>query len=283
MSIGITPGIYIKRLPCSIYAKINCDSFPNVPWNQEDIPELYDKNPVSGQDIYNFLMSDCWNAFPQEEDLTFLYNFPSKNKEWELQYWHGGEKYKDISPEDFEGNEICNKLVNKHESKELYTWYSLKHKTEVLSDYNPITKKDGNILYIFKENIDPCDHRLEGDKVIWYLCCCEKHGEIFLGDWERSWAWGESSPDIVKEFVDQLLNEQMINKNQYNDLLKEINFAKETFVLHYDIVDWLRHKKYGIPYNPDKSARCDSIAFHAKVNDQLEKEGYKIYTPNVNW
>jgi hypothetical protein len=125
-------------------------------------------------------------------------------------------------------------------------------------------------------------YRLIGDKVIWYLCCCEKHGSIVLGKKEWNWGWGESSPDIVKEFVTELHNLIMISDEQYKELIDECEFAKQTFVLHYDITTWLRHKKYGIPYNIDKHGKQKSIALHASINDALEKNGWKIFTPNVN-
>ena len=189
-----------KKMMCSIYIKIGCESFPNNPWYDEKDEALY---PVSGKEIYDFLMSDCESTYPCEEDLP--------------------------------------------------------------------------------KDIDPSEHRLEGDKIIWYLGCNEKHGNIELGKKEWKWGWGESSFDTIKDFVDELLTQEMINHDQYNKLIKEIKFANDTFVLHYDISDYLRHKKYGISYNPNKSAKIESKAYHANVNDKLEKKGYKIYTPNVNW
>ena len=74
---------------------------------------------------------------------------------------------------------------------------------------------------------DENDHPLPGDANIWYLGTNEKFGCLVYNDKTWSWGWGESSFDIVAEFVRTLYGDGLFTEEQYQNIMAKIKEGRQ--------------------------------------------------------
>jgi hypothetical protein len=132
-----------------------------------------------------------------------------------------------------------------------------------LSGINPPSQ----LIYDFLMADCGCFDNVSGDHNIWYLCCCEKFGELSVDGKMYSWSFGESSPDIVKDWLNHLHKLNILNDDHHISLLKQIEFARNNFDIHYDIADWFKCKQSGGEWVKPTGGKAKSKAFFAQVID----------------
>jgi len=128
---------------------------------------------------------------------------------------------------------------------------------------------------------DPDGFPLPGDCNLWYLGCCEKFGHMVLGDDVWQWKYGESSFDIVDEFVRKLHEKGLTTPEQHQALMAKIEEGRQ-FDNMYLIWEYLDAKSRGVPWvkEPDpRSCRGQIKVMVADVKKSLEQKGYEILIP----
>ncbi|MFC1882215.1 hypothetical protein ACFL2S_12050 [Thermodesulfobacteriota bacterium] len=129
--------------------------------------------------------------------------------------------------------------------------------------------------HCFSENgsIIPGDHNL------WYLGCNEKYGWLIVEGNVRSWDFGESSFDIVEEFVVELYSIGMFTKQQYLALMEKISEGRLIDNM-YLIGDYLISKRDGTEWvkKPDAGKFRENIKrMTGDVEKYFQDEGYRFY------
>jgi len=90
---------------------------------------------------------------------------------------------------------------------------------------------------------------LPGDCNLWYLGLSDNWGQIRYS--QKSWRWssGKSSFDIVEDFVSNLYGDNLITKQQFEQLTDKINEGR--FIGNTtDIKNYLLRRKEGRPFIP---------------------------------
>jgi len=129
--------------------------------------------------------------------------------------------------------------------------------------------------HCFSENgsIIPGDHNL------WYLGCNEKYGWLIVEGNVRSWDFGESSFDIVEEFVVELYSIGMFTKQQYLALMEKISEGRLIDNM-YLIGDYLISKRDGKPWSTTENAskfRDEIKKIVGSVEQTFRGNGYQFY------
>lgn len=74
---------------------------------------------------------------------------------------------------------------------------------------------------------DKDDNPLPGDANIWYLGTNEKVGCLVYKDKTWRWGWGESSFDIVEEFIRTIYEDGLFTEDQYLNLMAKISEGRK--------------------------------------------------------
>jgi len=74
---------------------------------------------------------------------------------------------------------------------------------------------------------DKNDEPMPGDANIWYLGTNEKFGCLVYKDKTWRWGWGESSFEIVKEFVQTIYGDGLFTEEQYQNLMAKIKEGRK--------------------------------------------------------
>ena len=130
------------------------------------------------------------------------------------------------------------------------------------------------------------DTLIEGDKIIWYLGCNEKFGEIQIQTedgkmFERKWGFGESSFKNVEDFVYFCRGHNIFTYDQFVTLLETINEGKQINSM-YLIPEYLQCKKEGKPWTKngdDEGMRKGIKDMMTSVKKHLNEKGIILLKP----
>ena len=133
---------------------------------------------------------------------------------------------------------------------------------------------------------DKNDIKITGDPNIWYLGCNQKFGDIFIeieDSKERfeakrwKWSFGESSFDIVEDFINYMLQHNVITEEQYKTLKEKVDEGRLINDM-YLIGEYLKCKREGkewIPQETDMRAEMKNMA--DCVSESLKEKGNDVY------
>ena len=161
----------------------------------------------------------------------------------------------------------------------------LKEKIEKVKNIKIRNKMIVDIFYketgikILEADIENYDKEILGDKVIWYLGCNEKVGNLQYKDlYKKEWSFGGSSFDYVQKWVDIMFKDKFISSLQYNDLNKLIKEGRQIDDM-YQIGLYLLYKQNNKPWKRSKSSmRDDAKKYFGDVKKDLEDKGFTVYT-----
>jgi len=94
---------------------------------------------------------------------------------------------------------------------------------------------------------DDDEQLIPGDCNLWYLGFNEKWGLLRFENHIRTWGFGESSFDRVKEFVTAIYDEGLFTEHQYTVLTDKINEGRLVDNM-YDLKDYLICKRDGLSW-----------------------------------
>ena len=118
-----------------------------------------------------------------------------------------------------------------------------------------------------------------GDHNLWYLGCNEKFGFLVAEDEIWTWEIGESSFDIVQEFVQEINRMGLFTEQQYQTLMDKIAEGRLIDNM-YDIGKYLIRKRDGIAWNKTPEALNFRENIKRMVGDTekyFQDEGYRFY------
>ena len=104
--------------------------------------------------------------------------------------------------------------------------------TENFSDEMLCRQATGQEIYEFLMKdagmyVDEHSQPLPGDLNIWYLGTNEKFGSIAYKDTRWTWGFGESSFDIVEDFVRTVHEDGLFTEEQYDTLMDTIREGRK--------------------------------------------------------
>ena len=98
--------------------------------------------------------------------------------------------------------------------------------------------KDAGLIFDENRNVIP------GDCTLWYLICSRQYGSLRYKDFMLSWEAGDSSVEIVEDFISGIHLDGLFTDDQYRELLAKCNEGRK-FESIYDIPLYLQAKKEG--------------------------------------
>ena len=127
---------------------------------------------------------------------------------------------------------------------------------------------------------DDNEQLIPGDCNLWYLGCNEKFGSLRFENKEWRWSFGESSFDLVKEFVTAIYDEGLFTEQQLQSLTDKINEGRLIDNM-YDLKDYLISKHKGQPWIKTIKAsnfRGEMKQMVADTEKALTDKGYQVVT-----
>jgi hypothetical protein len=125
------------------------------------------------------------------------------------------------------------------------------------------------------QQFDEDDNIIPGDKIIWYLGCCEKFGSIEYGKESWSWDFAEATFPTVRYAIEHMYQDEFFTKDQYQKLMEAIDEGEKIDNM-YEIANYLKAKSEGKKWVKSKDFRPSSKEFFAHAKDAMEKKGWKF-------
>jgi len=133
---------------------------------------------------------------------------------------------------------------------------------------NTLATGDEIFEFLMKDSqicLDKNGEPMSGDCNLWYLGCNNGFGQIRYNQKEWLWKSGESSFDIVSDFLSNLYNDNVINREQFEKLMDKIDEGRFIGDM-VDIKNFLLARKEGRPFVPLKQIIEDNMEVKRRTN-----------------